>query len=52
MFAIDSQTKRARILQYSTGLTIAINGFTIWPNLTSTQLLNHAIKTRPMVKYI
>ena len=40
-----------RILQYGTGLIIAIIGFTIWPDLTSTQLLNHAIKTRPTVYY-
>ena len=31
------------------GSTIAIIGFTIWPDLTSTQLLNHAIKTRSTV---
>ena len=46
---IDLQTKRAHILQYGTGSTIAIIGFVIWPDLTSTQLLNHAIKTRPTV---
>ena len=31
------------------GLTIAIIGFAIWPDLTGTQLLNHTIKTRPTV---
>ena len=46
---IDLQTKRERILQYGMGSKIAIIGFTIWPDLTSTQLLNHAIKTRPTV---
>ena len=35
-----------RILQYSAGSTIAIIGFAIWPNLISTQLLNHATKTQ------
>ena len=39
------------ILQYGTGSTIAIVGFAIWPDLTSMQLLNHAIKTRPTVYY-
>ena len=37
------------VLQYGTGSTIAIIEFAIWPGLTSTQLLNHAIKTRPTV---
>ena len=41
--------KRARILRYGTGSSIAINGFAIWPDLTRTQLLNYAIKTRPTV---
>ena len=31
------------------GSTIAITGFTVWLDLTSTQLLNHAIKTSPTV---
>ena len=31
------------------GSSIAINGFAISPVLTITQLLNHAIKTRPTV---
>ena len=43
--------KRARILQYGTGLSIAIIGFIIWPDLTRTQLLNYAIKTRPIRYY-
>ena len=29
--------------------TIAIIGFAIWPDLTSTQLLNYAIKPHPTV---
>ena len=37
------------MLQYGTGLTSAIFGFAIWPDLSSTQLLNHTIETRPMV---
>ena len=37
------------MLQYDTGSTIAIIEFVIWPYLTSTQLLNHAIKTSPTV---
>ena len=41
--------KRARILQYGTGSSIAIIGFAIWPDLTTTQLLNYAIKTCPTV---
>ena len=31
------------------GSTIAIIGFAIWPDLTRTQSLNHAIKTCPTV---
>ena len=31
------------------GSSIAIIGFTIWPDLTGMQSLNYAIKTRPMV---
>ena len=37
------------IRYYGTGLTIAIIGFAIWPDLTSMQLLNHTIKTCPTV---
>ena len=51
MFAINrfANKKRAHILQYGTGSTITIIGFAIWPDLTSMQLLNHAIKTRSTV---
>lgn len=31
------------------GLTIAINGVTVWPDLTGMQSLNHTIKNHPMV---
>ena len=31
------------------GSTIAIIGFAIWPDLTGTQLLNYAIKTKSTV---
>ena len=34
---------------YGMGLSIAIIGFAIWPDLTATQLLNYAIKTDPTV---
>ena len=40
------------ILQYGTGLSIAIIGFAIWLDLTRMQLLNYVIKTRPMVIYV
>ena len=33
------------------GSTIAIIGFTIWPDFPRTQSLNHAIKTLPTVLY-
>ena len=42
----------ANVLQYGTGSSIAIIGFAIWPDLTTTQLLNYAIKTRPTVYII
>ena len=50
-FAINrfANIKHACILQYGTGLSIAIIGFAIWPDLTRTQLLNYAIKIRPTV---
>ena len=35
--------------KYGTGSTIAIMGFAIWFDFTSTQLLNHTIKTSPTV---
>ena len=50
-FAINrfANIKRAHILQYGTGSSIAITGFAIWPDLTRMQLLNYAIKTRSIV---
>ena len=35
------------ILQYSTGSTIAIIGFAVWPDFPNTPSLNHAIKKQP-----
>ena len=35
------------ILQYGTGSTIAIIGFAIWPDLTSTQLLRFNTQLKP-----
>ena len=41
-FAINRFTKiNVHVLQHGTGSSIAIIGFTIWPNLTRTQLLNY-----------
>ena len=34
------------------GSTFAIIGFTIWPNLSKMQSLNHTIKSRPKVLYM
>ena len=48
----ESRRVHVRILQYGTGSSIAIIGFIIWPDLTTTQLLNYAIKTRPTVLYV
>ena len=48
---IDSHRhERARILRYSTGSSIAIIGFAIWPDLTRTQLLTTQLK--PVLRYI
>ena len=37
------------MLLYGTGSVFAIIGFVLWPDLPTTQSLNHAFKIRPMV---
>ena len=49
MSAIINRFANINVLQHGTGLTITIIGFAIWPDLTHTQLLKYAIKTRPTV---
>ena len=49
LYVLQLINLQTRILQYDTGLSIAIIGFAIWPHSTTIQLLNYAIKTRPTV---
>ena len=44
-----AQIHYCRMLLYGTGSTFAIIGFVLWPDLPTTQSLNHAFKTRPTV---
>ena len=51
MFIINRFANINVCVYYNNGMgsTVAIIGFAIGPDLCSTQLLNHAIKTRPTV---